>query len=278
MWRPLLHVLTALAGVGLLVSAGKEPTFLISVHEEGEAIEGPKKVKPFPVNGETKYFRTMPLFTQINIKSYWPFPSEDGSFGAVFWLDTTGQHVLQRVGAANRGQYLLTAVNRVPVDLLVVDGPAPDGRIVVWKGLPNELFQLIDKEKKIKRVSDGTPPVASRRSRGRDASSPSDPRVDFVLPDGAVVGDVDPAVLESATADLDAGAPKKKSRWNPLRIFRREEPKGTTAKPAAPKPAAPRPAPPPPPEPSLPGEAPFSPDATAERADVVPLDEPGTGR
>jgi hypothetical protein len=282
MWRPLLHVLTVIAGVGFLVSAGKEPTFLISFHEEGEAIEGPKKVKPYPVNGETKYFRTMPLFTQIDIKSYWPFPAEDGSHGAVFWLDTTGQHVLERVGVANRGQYVAAVVNRVPVDLLLVDGPVPDGRIVIWKGLPPQLFQLIDKEKKIKRVTGGSPGLASRRPRPSDTGSGTNPVAGIPLPEGAVFGDVDPAVLDSATADMDGSAPKKKSRWNPFRNFRKGEPEPAASRPPTPRSAPSRPAPskpaPPPPEPSLPGEAPFSSDTSAEQADVVPLDEPGTGR
>jgi hypothetical protein len=278
MWRLLLRLVPALAGLGILVSAGKEPAFLISFHEEGEAIEGPKKVKPLPINGETRYFRIMPLFTQANIKAYWPFPTEDGSHGAVFWLDTTGQHVVERVGVANRGQFLATAVNRVPVDLLMVDGPVSDGRIVVWKGLAPELFQMIDKEKKIKRVSGGSPALAARQS----AATPrgAGPVAGAPLAEGAVVGDIDPAVLESATSDLEPAAPKKRSRWNPFRNFLKEDPKSAPAKPTPAKPAPSRSAPskpalpePPLPEPPLPVEAPFQPDSTAERPDVVPLDD-----
>ena len=288
MWRPLLHLLPALVGMGFLVSAGKEPTFLISFHEEGEAIEGPKKVKPFPVNGETKYFRTMPIFTQINIKSYWPFPSEDGSQGAVFWLDTTGQHVLERVGVANRGQYVAAAVNRVPIDLLLVDGQVSDGRIVIWKGLAPELFQMIDKEKKIKRVTGGSTAMATRRPAAAATRAGTNPVAGIPLPDGAVVGDVDPAVLDAATADFETGATKKKTAWNPFKRFRKEDPNPAASKPATSKPATSRPEPsrsalpplpePPLPEPPLPGEAPFRPDAAAERPDVVPLNEPGAAR
>jgi hypothetical protein len=261
MKRPGLDCLLGLTAVLLCVAAGKEPVFLISFHEEGQSIDGPKKVKPLSVNGETHYFRLSPLFTQNNIQSYWPFQSQDGqSWGAVFWLDNTGQHVLERVGVANRGQFVAAAVNRVPLDLLYVDGQAKDHRIVIWKGLSPEIFKAIDATKKIRRLSNPAPAaVAAAGQIGRAAAAPvgTNPVAGAPLPDGAVVSDLDPASLDAATADTALNPTKeKKSGWNPLKWFKKE-----------PNPSKPSPAPPIPPAPVV------QPDAAAERPAVVPLTE-----
>jgi hypothetical protein len=267
MTRPLFHVLLAMTGSVLCISAGKEPVFLISFHEEGQSIDGPKKVKQFAINGERRYFRLSPLFTQNNMTSYWPFQSEDGqTWGAVFWLDRTGQHVLERVGVANRGQFVAAAVNRVPLDVLYVDGQPKDNCIVIWKGLSPEIFKVIDASKKIKRRSDPSPVLAAT-AQPTDATSVAvgTSLVATPLPEGAVVSDIDPAILEAATADTPLNSKKEKQSggWNPIKWLKKEK------EPKAPKPAL---------EPQRRSAPSAQSEAATEQPAVLPLPEIGAER
>jgi hypothetical protein len=166
----------------------------------------------------------------------------------VFWLDTTGQHVLQRLGVANRGEYLAVAVNRQPADVVVIDKVPEDGRIVIWKNLPPELFAVIDKDKKVRRIGEPVTPESLAR---RASEAPAPPSADVVrrlpegapLPDGAVVGRIDPATLRDA-ALVEPLSPK---------------PSRTVPKKAPPRRSTP---------------APFSPDDPLENPESAPLHEP----
>jgi hypothetical protein len=245
--------------IGLLLAAGpalgggKQPVYLISFHEEGDSMEGPRKIQELEVRGETRHFRKMPVITQRNFKAYWAFPAEDGrSWGAVFWLDTSGQHALQRLGVANRGQYLAAAVNRQPADVQIIDKVPDDGRIVIWKNLSPELFAVMDKEKKIRRIGEAATPAAlALRANAAPAGPAAVPTgrlpAGAPLPDGAVVGRIDPATLRDAALVEPAS--------------------GSTRRPAPKKAPAPRPA-----------DAPFTPDDSLERPDLRPLPEPVPSR
>ncbi len=140
------HIFLA-AAAALLMAGGKSPDFIISFHEEGAKEDGKTKVMEHEVLGEKRYFRIMPAVTQKDIKAYFPFKAEDGqTWGAAFWLDTSGQHALQRVGVGNRQQFLAAAVNRVPVDIQLIDNAPEDNIVVIWKGLDEKLFPLFDKK------------------------------------------------------------------------------------------------------------------------------------
>ncbi|MGI8604243.1 MAG: hypothetical protein ACR2OZ_14805 [Verrucomicrobiales bacterium] len=239
---PLLPFACALAVVWMLVSAGKTPTYLISFHEEGSAEDGAKRVKSFEVQGETRYFKTSPTLTQNNIKSYWPFPSQDGqTWGAMFWLDESGGKALQRIGAANRGQLITAAIDRVPVDILYVDAQPPDARIVIWKGLGPSLFKRIDQQKKIKRLANPSSTLAA---------NPAPAAIKGARQSVA-------AIINAATADLPLPANPKK----PRRAAPATPPRSEAKLPELPAPA-------------LPEELPFQPDPKVEKPQVVPLPGP----
>ncbi len=241
--RPLLSFIAALACGATALASGSKQQFLISFHGEGDEVEGERHVEMHVINGEKHWFRKNPLITQMNFKAYWPFPAADGkTWGAVFWLDHGGQHQLQVIGAM-RGQYLAAAVNRNAVDIQVIDRVPNDGRIVIWKNLPPELFAMIDKQKKIRRIGEkvtGPPPLAGGGGRTGDlpAGAP--------LPEGAVVGRVDPAALDAATADMDLE--KKKPVPKPSKKPAKKEDDGDFP--------------------------PFQPDAKPEKVDITPLPEP----
>ena len=184
-----------------LAGGGKAPVYLISFHEEGDSMEGPRKIQELAVRGETRHFRKMPVITQRNFKAYWAFPAEDG-------------------------------------------------RIVIWKNLSPELFAVIDKEKKIRRIGEAvTPEALARRAPAAPAVAASAGSAGRLppgapLPDGAVVGRLDPAIEREAS--LDTPPPPRR---------RPEPPK----KPAPSRPATP---------------APFGPDDPMERPGLGPLPEP----
>jgi hypothetical protein len=135
----------------------------------------------------------------------------------------------------------------------MIDRVPEDGRIVVWKNLSPELFAVIDKEKKIRRIGDpATPAALARRGSAAAASGVSGVSGGRAflpdgspLPDGAVVGRIDPATLNDAA--LVGPAPG--------------------ARRAASKPSKPRA-----------GDEPFGPDDTLERPDLRPVPEPAPSR
>ncbi len=239
--RHLLLIIAALWGAATpLSAAGKKQPYLVSFHEEGDKEEGVRKVQEAKLNGKTYYFRKQPLITHSNFRAYWPFPADDGqTWGAVFWLDTGGQHALQRLGG-QRDQYLAAAVNRMPVDFQYIDEAPTDGRIVIWKNLSPQLFEMMDKEKRVRRIGGTTDsgPYTRGGTRRQGDGAP--------LPEGAVVGNIDGRTLDSATRGL-APAPR------PARSTR------------APRPAAA-------------GAPPFSPDNSQDRPDLTPLTEPRSSR
>lgn len=246
-----LAVLTAASPAW--AGGGKGPAYLISFHEEGDSMEGPRKIQSFPINGETRHFRKMPVITQRNFKAYWAFPSDDGrTWGAVFWLDTTGQHVLQRLGGAHRDQYLAAVVNMRPADVVTIDKIPEDGRIVIWRNLTPELFALMDKDKKIRRIGEAaTAEALARRAPAAPAAPAAGPVTPLPpgapLPDGAVVGRIDPATLRDASL-VDPVTPGG----------RRSNTKKTSGGRSAPPP--------------------FSPDDPLEHPELRPVPEPGPGR
>jgi len=259
--RLLLSLAAVLLSVGSCLAAGKKPTYLISFHEEGDSFEGKRKIQSMEINGETRHFRVNPVLTQANIKAYWAFPAADGrSWGAVFWLDAGGHHTLQRIGVANRGQFLAAAVNRIPVDVLLIDDVPPDFRIVVWKGLPLELFRAIDKEKKIRRMGEAPSAgaLAARAARA-PAAAPTPVRAPGAplparaggapFPENAVLTGADPLAFDPGPGDLPKAKPTKKSFFS-----RKKDPL------------------PPPPAPELPFP-PFDPGALPEAAEISQLPE-----
>lgn len=218
MTRLLFILVASLSLLEPLSAGGKKQLYLVSFHEEGDEAEGVRKVQQATVNGKTLYFRKQPIITHANFRAYWPFPADDGkTWGAVFWLDTSGQHALQRLGG-QRDQYLAAAVNRVPVDFQYIDAAPMDGRIVIWKNLTPELFELMDREKRVRRVGDKTYSEQSSRRKGssRRSASPVEPGPGAPLPEGAVVGHIDPATLEAVDSELSS-RPAKKGNSRPSR-------------------------------------------------------------
>jgi hypothetical protein len=206
--RHLIAAWLTLAASGLQAGE-KAPQFIISFHEEGSAEEGKRFVRTIPINGKDVAFRLQPTLTQENIKKWWPFKSADGiSYGAVFWLDDAGDRALQRIGSAMKEQYLVAAVNKVPLDVVRIDNTPADNRLVIWKGIDSVLFPAFDK--KFKRSS---APEGDLSGAGAEPTLAGLPAAARTGTDG---------VLDLAAMD-EAEKKAKKAGWKPT--------KGTTGDP-----------------------------------------------
>ncbi|MCB1100135.1 MAG: hypothetical protein KDN22_31515 [Verrucomicrobiae bacterium] len=123
----------------------KKGAFTISFHVEGDKSEGDKRVAEDVINGRTVYFRRMPVVTNKDFRGYWPFPADDGSWGAAFKLSSTGLRRLNTAGLTERGRLMRVVVNMRMVDVMLVDRNPEDGIIVLWKGLTEAELKKLEK-------------------------------------------------------------------------------------------------------------------------------------
>jgi hypothetical protein len=140
------RILILIGALGLLLAmeprllAGssnkKKDQFTIRIHGEGSAEDGEKFVIPVElIDGRKAYLSIMPLLTEHEVKSVYPFKSPDGSGGAYLRLDGHGSNLLTQYSMEKRGSVLAVMVNgRQAVDVLV-DAPVKDGLFVIPRGL-----------------------------------------------------------------------------------------------------------------------------------------------
>jgi hypothetical protein len=130
-----------------------KPKYKISVHVQGDQNDMPRDIIKFPINGRELAFKRVPEFTQSDISAFEPFDSPDGANagqGVVLQLDFHGKNALQTLTNTHQGEYVLSVVNGVPVDLVQTDKPIGDGRFTIWRGLSPETIQQM--EKKLPRI------------------------------------------------------------------------------------------------------------------------------
>ncbi|MFZ4716892.1 MAG: hypothetical protein ACOYMT_05045 [Chthoniobacterales bacterium] len=140
------RILILIGALGLLLAmeprllAGssnkKKDQFTIRIHGEGSSEDGEKFVIPVELlDGRKAHLSIMPLLTEHEVKSVYPFKSPDGSGGAYLRLDGHGSNLLTQYSMEKRGSVLAVMVNgRQAVDVLV-DAPVKDGLFVIPRGL-----------------------------------------------------------------------------------------------------------------------------------------------
>lgn len=123
-------------------------------HEEGNEKDGEKRVFPYPVAGEQKFFKMSPTITHLDFDGFVPFRAEGGTFGAAFVLNRHGALKLDQLTTGRQGTSVVASVDMKPVDVMQVDRPIKDGVIVLWKGLGPEHIQYLEKELKIRVIKE----------------------------------------------------------------------------------------------------------------------------
>ena len=137
-----LVALAFLVAGGVSVHAGtsnkKKDVLAVRIHGEGGAEEGEKFTVPVVLlDGRRTALSIMPLLSEHDIKSVYPFRAADGSFGVALRLDQHGanlltQYSLERMG---RNNVLAVMVNGRQVTDVLVDKPVRDGLFCIPQGL-----------------------------------------------------------------------------------------------------------------------------------------------
>ena len=141
MHRALVLVFAA----ALLCTGGaKKPVIDLRIHGEGIAAEAPTFAFPATLlNGREVYLSRMPLITQREVRSIYPFPAADGSEGVYLKLDNHGTGLLRQHTMERRGRTLVVLLNGRQVTNLLVDRPVTDGIVSIPRGLSPEDIALL---------------------------------------------------------------------------------------------------------------------------------------
>ena len=103
----------------------------------------------------------IPLITEHDFQSFYPYRAADGTFSAVFKLDRHGAATLEELSAEKRGLQLLVVVNGRPLTSLLVDRTIKDGIIFIPAGLTEENIRALGASFNIMNLPGNTP--AGRR-------------------------------------------------------------------------------------------------------------------
>ncbi len=135
----------ALCLASLLCTGGaKKPVVELRIHGEGLAAEAPTFSFPATLlNGRETFLSRMPLITQREIHSVFPFAAADGSQGVYLKLDNHGSGLLKQHTMERSGRLLAVFFNGRQVSNLVVDRPVNDGIVSIPRGLENTEVELL---------------------------------------------------------------------------------------------------------------------------------------
>ena len=124
----------------------------------------------------------IPLITEHDFLSFYPYRAADGSFSAVFKLDRHGSATLEELSADKRGQSLLVVVNGQPLMSMVIDRTIKDGIIFIPGGLSEANIRALGASFTVMNLPGGVPAgtgPANRRqpTAGRPADTSDLPSV-----------------------------------------------------------------------------------------------------
>ena len=133
----LLASLLSLAPAVLHAGEKKLPPVTIRLHGEGNEKEGASFVTQVELKVPAKkiFVRKVPVITERDIKSFYPFPGQNGTIGAYFRLDPHGTDKLQQFTIEDRGHLAVVLVNGRVACALQVTKPVSDGLLYVASGL-----------------------------------------------------------------------------------------------------------------------------------------------
>jgi hypothetical protein len=139
----LLLLISLSPGLHASGKAGEAAT--LSFHIETDQNENPKMIFPHPVNGQVRYFRRIPEVSTKDVVAFSPFPADGNEgYGILFQLKPNAARRLAAVTAANQGRMLAAHANGRIVDVVLIDQPVNDDKIVIWKGITEAEIKLYD--------------------------------------------------------------------------------------------------------------------------------------
>ena len=112
------------------------------------------------------YVESSAALSERQIEAVYTYPATDGTWGALFRLDTSGRKVLAQISSSNRGRSFVVFVGnhklarQLPGDLLI-DASVPDGLLPIPQGLTYQEAVLL--QKNFKPLSPGAKPLPPSR-------------------------------------------------------------------------------------------------------------------
>ncbi len=131
----------------LAVHAGQKKPAPVSIRVfcEGNEKEGESFVTPVELTNPQKrvFLRKVPIVTERDFLSFYPFAGRDGMIGAYFRLDAHGSDKLDQFTTEDRGKLAVIMVNGRVAAAMRVEERVKDGILFVPGGiLPNEVELL----------------------------------------------------------------------------------------------------------------------------------------
>jgi hypothetical protein len=97
-------------------------------------------------SGKGLAIEKMPWISEHDVAAFFPYPAQNGTYGALFQLDEHGTVVLDTLSVEHRGGFLFVFVNGRLVTDLQIDKRVSDGKIYVPSGLSASDIDLMKKD------------------------------------------------------------------------------------------------------------------------------------
>jgi hypothetical protein len=97
-------------------------------------------------SGKQVAIERMPRLSERDVVAFYPYPTADGSYGALFQLDDHGQLALDALSIERRGSLLFVLINGRAIAELQIDRRVSDGRIYIASGLTKADIDLMKKD------------------------------------------------------------------------------------------------------------------------------------
>ena len=97
-------------------------------------------------SGKDLAIEKMPWISEHDVAAFFPYPAQNGTYGALFQLDEHGRVVLDTLSIERRGRFLFVFVNGRLVTELQIDKRVSDGQIYIPSGLSASDIELMKKE------------------------------------------------------------------------------------------------------------------------------------
>lgn len=137
-----LRLLACLAAVlACFTGMAKKPAFTVRFHVETIGQDTERFAQPVSLTNPPRqtFIEKTPVIFERHIVGIYTYPAPDGTFAAVFKLDSAGRIALESVTTQKRGRALVAFVGTKKgshqVTDMVIDRPVLDGIIVIQQGL-----------------------------------------------------------------------------------------------------------------------------------------------
>src|SRR5207302_6342950 len=98
------------------------------------------------VSGKNVAIEKVARITESDVVGFYPYPTGNGDFGALFQLDEHGRITLDALSIERRGGFLFVFINGRAVTELQIDKRVSDGKIYIPSGLTAADIQLMKKD------------------------------------------------------------------------------------------------------------------------------------